>query len=118
MTSLRKIATAIDLIPTTRIRLLVTIGLIAATGITYLMHACDYRSAATQACVGWEPSVNWFIFLSALAGVDVTQYFAKSLTAVKQAQVAAQAVQPTAEVSGDVTATSDVSEINTQQEKG
>jgi len=115
---------SLDHLPTTRIRVLVTIGLITATGVIYLLHSCDFRDPVTQICVGWEPSVNWLIFLSALAGVDVTQYFAKSMTAVQQAKVQAVAVaaaQPTSpsvpEPSGDgVISTSDVSELNREDE--
>lgn len=110
-----------DKIPTTRIRVLVTLGLITATGATYLLHSCDVRSLQNQLCIGWEPSVNWLVFLSALAGVDVTQYFAKSYTAVKHSQVAASiantastTVEPNISdiESDDVTSTSDVSELN------
>lgn len=123
--SLEKVFNSLDHLPTTRIRVLVTICLITATGITYLMHACDARIVETLACgAGWEPSVNWLIFLSALAGVDVTQYFAKSMTAVQQAKVQATIVhttQPTLpsipESSGDgVTSTSDISELNREDE--
>jgi len=118
-----------DHLPTTRIRVLVTIGLITATGVTYLLHACDVRVAETMACgVGWEPSLNWLIFLSALAGVDVTQYFAKSYTAVKQSQVDASVTNTNTRVDKrslksspqliveDVTSTSDISELNREDE--
>lgn len=123
----------LDHLPTTRIRVLVTIGLITATGITYLMHACDVRIVQTLACgPGWEPSLNWLIFLSALAGVDVTQYFAKSFTAVQQSKVAATVINTTTRSdqrtdqaiveqqnntsSDGVISTSDVSELNREDE--
>lgn len=121
--NLEKLFGALDHLPTTRIRVLVTIGLITATGATYLMHACDARVATTLACgPGWEPSLNWLIFLSALAGVDVTQYFAKSFTAVQQAKVqAVTQTTPTPSTSVEnstdgVTSTSDVSELNRESE--
>jgi hypothetical protein len=128
---MNKLFQALDHLPTTRIRVLVTIGLITATGVTYLMHACDARMADTLACgAGWEPSLNWLIFLSALAGVDVTQYFAKSFTAVQQSRVAASVTNTTTradqktdqaiveQTTSDegVTATSDVSELNREDE--
>ena len=121
--SLEKVFNALDHLPTTRIRVLVTIGLITATGVTYLLHSCDIRDPVTQLCVGWEPSLNWLIFLSALAGVDVTQYFAKSMTAVQQAKIQANTVSvttpstPSSEISEDgVTSTSDISELNRESE--
>lgn len=122
--SLEKVFNSLDHLPTTRIRVLVTIGLITATGITYLLHSCDFRDPVTQLCVGWEPSVNWLIFLSALAGVDVTQYFAKSMTAVQQAKVQAitttvtpQTTSTSSDISEDgVISTSDISELNRESE--
>lgn len=114
------------LVSTTRIRIFATIGLIIATGIVYLLHACHYQDPTTHACVGWEPSLNWIMFLSALAGVDVSQYFVKSFSSVKHAQVAADIAM--SGLSGDsdvgdveeedVTATSDVSEFHTDEMKG
>jgi len=115
--------------PTTRLRIICTIGLIVATGAVYLLHACHFQDPTTHGCIGWDPSVNWIMFLSALAGVDVTQYFVKGFTSVKHAQVAASvaiaAPQPPVnieevveEVDEDVTATSDVSELNTEELKG
>jgi len=114
------------LVSTTRIRIFATIGLIIATGVVYLFHACHYQDPITHACVGWEPSMNWIMFLSALAGVDVSQYFAKSFTSVKHAQVAANVAMngssDDSEVGDeeiqDVTATSDVSELNHDEMKG
>lgn len=110
--------------PTTKVRVLATIGLIIGTGVVYLYHACSYRHPVTYQCYGWEPSMNWILFLSALAGVDVSQYFVKSFTGIKHAQVAASTAiagvsipeveedDPIQEVENDVTATSDVSEIH------
>lgn len=128
-TIMEKFFILFDKIPTTRIRVLVTLGLITATGATYLLHSCDVRSLQNQLCVGWEPSVNWLVFLSALAGVDVTQYFAKSYTSIKQSQVAANVANTASnnaavvatnasdnsanvQSDDDVTSTSDVSELN------
>jgi hypothetical protein len=118
MTHIRKIFEILDHLPTTRIRVLITIGLITATGTTYLMHACDARLTDTLACAGgWEPSLNWLIFLSALAGVDVTQYFAKSYTAVKQAEVDANVAAATAHTTSYKTINSNTSELS-DQDKG
>lgn len=112
--SLRKFFESFEYIPTTKFRVLVTLGLITATCVTYLIHACDIRDQTTGLCVGWEPSINWLVFLSALSGVDVTQYFAKSVTGVKHAQVTATARQQstTSQEDEDVTSTTDVSEYN------
>jgi hypothetical protein len=122
---------ALDHLPTTRIRVLVTIILISATGVIYLMHSCDFRDPVTQMCLGWEPSTNWLVFLSALAGVDVTQYFAKSFTSVQQSKVAATVTNTTTNANqktdqaivehnvgpeDGVTSTSDVSELNREDE--
>lgn len=114
----KKVKQVLDLfdhLPTTRVRVLVTIGLITATGVKYLMHACDVRNAVTQACVGWEPSLNWLIFLSALAGVDITQYFVKSFTAVKQAQVDATLSNATPVIQEESEASTDISELRSDE---
>lgn len=135
--SLEQTFKAFDEFPTTRIRVLVTIVLIAATGVIYLMHACDLRMVDTLACSeAWEPSTNWLVFLSALAGVDVTQYFVKGFTAVQQSKVdatvtntntlaATSITNVNTTVSGQsdvspsddgVTSTSDISELNRESE--
>lgn len=113
----------LEKLPTTKIRILVTVLLIGGTGFVYLYFAC-HNTYPNGTCINWEPSSNWYIFLSALAGVDVTQFAAKSLTGLKHAQLAsssaptdetAEPVEPT-----DSTATTDVSEIQTtlQEQKG
>lgn len=121
---MKQIITFFDDIPTTRIRILVTIGLIAGTGVTYINHACDIRLTSLL-CASWEPSTNWLMFLCALAGVDVTQYAAKSFTGIKQAQTAAsvaamveESEELPPEVSADSTASTDVSELHTTEQKG
>jgi hypothetical protein len=68
----------IDEIPTTRIRILLTLALISATVLTWLFHACTSVTVA-GACTGWEPSANMLIFLASLAGVDVAQYLSKGI---------------------------------------
>ena len=123
--SLKTILANDALVSTTRLRIFATIGLIIATGVVYLYHACHYQDPITHACVGWEPSMNWIMFLSALAGVDVSQYFVKSFASVKHAQVAADVAMNGSSIDEvgdeeiqDVTATSDVSELNTEDMKG
>lgn len=126
--SVLKILSNDALVSTTRVRIFATIGLIIATGVVYLYHACHYQAPITHACVGWEPSMNWIMFLSALAGVDVSQYLVKNFASVKHAQVAAEmainGVSSDADEVGDVeevedvTATSDVSELNHDELKG
>lgn len=126
--NLVKLFEAFEKFPTTRLRIISTIGLIVATGTVYLMHACRFQNPTTHMCVGWEPSINWIIFLSALAGVDVTQYFVKGFTSVKHAEVAAKVAinSPTdpqsdveeEPVEEDVTATTDVAELNNNELKG
>jgi hypothetical protein len=54
---------------TTNFRAMVTIGLIAWTGIRYL-------TATDQ----WVPTRDWLAFLLLSAGVDVTQWYAKRRT--------------------------------------
>jgi hypothetical protein len=108
-----KISNIIEHLPTTRIRILITIGLIVATVVTWLMHACDFRTAQ-GVCVGWEPSANMIIFLGALAGVDVAQYMTKGLI-----NRTVPASEPVVEdpVESPVETTTDVSELS-EQEKG
>jgi hypothetical protein len=81
-----KFLSFLERVPTTKIRILVTVFLILGTGVVYLHFAC--HNILPTGCVNWEPSSNWYIFLSALAGVDITQYAAKSFVGVKHAQIA------------------------------
>jgi hypothetical protein len=105
----------IDNLPTTRIRILVTIGLIVATVVTWLKHACDVRSAQ-GICLGWEPSANMIMFLAALAGVDVAQYLSRGFINRSETPAASQkVVEPATEPA--VEFTTDVSELS-EQEKG
>ena len=119
--TLKKFWESFDSFPTTRFRILCTLCLIMATGGVYLFHACGVRHAQTQLCIGWEPSLNWLIFLSALAGVDVTQYFARGFISNKQ--IATKILSNTLneavsskENTNDGLSTSDVSELNNEQE--
>jgi len=81
--NIRMLFDSLDHFPTTRLRLFATVGLIVATGFIYLngVHNC----VINECSVSWEPPLNWLIFLSALAGVDVTQYFAKGMIQSRQA---------------------------------
>lgn len=111
----------LEKVPTTKIRILITIFLIGGTGALYLRYAC-WDISPTGICMVWEPSSNWLIFLSALAGVDVTQFAAKSYAGVRHAQVA-DAYSEEAESTDtpeDTNASTDVSEIyaNIQEQKG
>jgi hypothetical protein len=53
--------------PSTNLRILVTLILAIATGVKVL-------------ATGWNPHVEWLGFLSLWAGLDVAQYFAKRKT--------------------------------------
>lgn len=114
----------IDEIPTTRIRILITIGLISATVGTWLYHACDVRNANGM-CVGWEPSANMLIFLGTLAGVDVAQYLSRGVMSKVTTPVTNPAVdliqhkvntviEQDNSSTEDCTETSDISEINSK----
>jgi hypothetical protein len=104
----------IEQLPTTRIRILITIGLIVATVVTWLMHACDFRTSQ-GVCVGWEPSANMIIFLGALAGVDVAQYLSKGL--ISKSSPISVSEPLTSTESEAVETTTDISELS-EQEKG
>jgi hypothetical protein len=117
----------LEKIPTTKIRILVTVLLIGGTGVVYLIFAC-HSMTPSGTCTSWEPSSNWLIFLSALAGVDITQYAAKSFVGIKHAElngtIANENCEPVeASVSTEIedsTASTDVSEIHEtiQEQKG
>lgn len=115
MNIMDKIFAFIEHVPTTRIRILVTIGLIVATTITWLMHSCDMRTPQ-GICVGWEPSSNMIIFLAALAGVDVAQYVSKGIIGAKAAPVSTSPIEEPQE-EPTVESTTDISELS-EQEKG
>lgn len=124
-----RVIKAIDNFPTTRIRILITTGLIVGTVVTWLRHACEVRGANLQ-CIGWEPSPNMLVFLASLAGVDLAQYFSRGVIDAKKikAEATAEAVVIDAKtdalkaetdalkeekINGDgVTVTTDVSEHN------
>jgi len=55
-------------LPTTNIRILVTLGMFIATGAKYLITS------------NWEPSNEWLIFLCVMAGVDAVQHIGKRLS--------------------------------------
>ncbi len=114
MNKIDQIFDRIETLPTTRIRILVTIGLIVATVVTWLMHACDVRNAQ-GVCVGWEPSANMIMFLAALAGVDVAQYLSKGMINAKAPPAATPTEEPQEEP--PVESTTDISELS-EQEKG
>src|SRR3990172_7097200 len=60
-------------INTTNVRVLVTLGLAIGTAGRYLTHET------------WEPSLEWLGFLATMAGLDVTQWYAKRRTHKKYA---------------------------------
>lgn len=113
MTRLGRIFEIIDHFPTTRVRILVTIVLIVATVVKWLIHACDFRTIQ-GVCVGWEPSANMIIFLAALAGVDVAQYLSRNMHTAKTVTLP-DPVKEKPVVS--VEATTDIEEIS-EHEKG
>lgn len=76
---------AFDTFPTTRLRICASIGLIIATGITYLAHACFSLPH------GWEPTTAWTTFLLIIAGIDTVQYTAKGMIDVQNAKINAPA---------------------------
>lgn len=63
-----KIMEWIGKIPTTNLRILVTLLLITGTAFRYWANG------------GWEPGVEWLAFLAAMSGMDVAQHYGKRLT--------------------------------------
>lgn len=70
--------------PTTSLRMYVTFILSIATAFKYLLSPCIAQLvSSTGACVSWQPSQAWLMFIAALGGIDVLQYAAKRSTAWK-----------------------------------
>ena len=66
-----KISKWIGNAPTTKIRILLTLGLALGTAIKY------------WASAGWIPAAEWLVFLTAMAGLDVLQHHNKRKTTFK-----------------------------------
>lgn len=69
--------TRIGMLPTTNTRILVTLGLIAATGVVYLFLAIKFALVGGKE---WTPAYEWLGFLLLSAGLDVTQFHSKRST--------------------------------------
>lgn len=54
-------------LPTTQIRVLVTLVVVLATATRYLSD-------------GWVPADSWLVFLGAMSGLDIAQFAAKRVT--------------------------------------
>ena len=62
--------------PTTKIRILMTLGLALGTAIKY------------WASAGWIPAVEWLVFLTGMAGLDVMQHNNKRKTTFSPTELA------------------------------
>ena len=63
-----KLTKWIENAPTTKIRILMTLGLALGTAIKY------------WASAGWIPAAEWLMFLTGMAGLDVLQHHNKRKT--------------------------------------
>lgn len=68
LVNLDRLLELIGKLPTTNVRIAVTLSLVIGTGVVYLHSAT------------WNPSLEWLGFLAAMTGLDVTQFWAKRLT--------------------------------------
>ena len=77
-------------VPTTPLRICVTLVCVLATCAVYLVLAATHvREAAAAGGVttkmlldtpSWEPSGNWLMFLAGMAGIDTLQFLGKRKT--------------------------------------
>lgn len=65
-------------LPTTNLRIVVTLGVYAATSLVYLGYAVA-RLWLTDA-KPWVPSWDFMVFIGVMSGIDVTQYIGKRRT--------------------------------------
>lgn len=75
--------------PSTNLRILVTLGLVIATGVVYLFLAIKtelfglHHAAAQPLVTGdkaWVPDGTWLTFLGAMSGLDSLTFLAKRAT--------------------------------------
>lgn len=78
--------------PTTSIRAWVTLILATGTGLKYL--GAPPCTIVGSVCVGWEPTLNWLMFIGVLAGADVAQFTAKRVTAWRENPTASENSPP------------------------
>lgn len=64
-------------LPTTNLRIAVTIGLTVATGAVYLLLAVKSKALGGES---WTPGWEWLTFLVAMSGIDAAQFTAKRVT--------------------------------------
>lgn len=59
-------------LPSTNARIVVTLVVLVCTAGRYLLTTT------------WQPSWEWLVFLAAMSGLDVTQFYAKRKTYLKE----------------------------------
>lgn len=64
-------------LPSTNLRIFVTIGLTVATGAVYLILAVKSKALGGES---WTPAWEWLTFLVANSGLDAVQFTAKRMT--------------------------------------
>lgn len=64
-------------LPSTNLRIFVTIGLTVATGAVYLILAVKSKALGGES---WTPGWEWLTFLVAMSGIDAAQFTAKRIT--------------------------------------
>lgn len=76
-------------LPSTNLRMVVTLILVIATGVVYLVLAIKaeiwglHTTTLTQAAASahsWTPDGTWLTFLAGMSGIDALQFGAKRMT--------------------------------------
>lgn len=79
-----KAVTLIGNLPTTNLRIVVTLALVVGTGLVYLAIALTLSLRIpmpdAQPIAPWEPSGEWLTFLAAMSGLDALQFTTKRMT--------------------------------------
>lgn len=65
---MQRLTSYIGNLPTTNLRIVVTLLLVTGTAVRYWWG------------MSWEPSVSWLAFLGAMSGIDAIQFTQKRLT--------------------------------------
>jgi len=67
-------------VPTTNLRVVVTLGICIATAAVYLGYAL--ARLWFVAAKAWSPSEVWLLWLATMSGIDAAQFWAKRKTHV------------------------------------
>jgi hypothetical protein len=106
----------VRVLPTTQLRLVVTLGLVVGTGTVYLLLAVKValfglgRPGAQFTM--WQPATEWLAFLLVNSGLDAAQFFAKRSTDRDLAAIKAsgRASTTTTTITGDPATATTVTE--------